>query len=104
MNDLTFNILKIVLAVSAAIITTYLVPYIKEHIDCSKRDTLSGIVKTAVEAMEQVVKESGKGAVKKQQVIAFVTAWINEHKIDITEDQLDMLIEAVVFEMNKGRK
>lgn len=104
MNDLTFNILKIVLAVAAAIITAHLVPFIKEHIDCSKRDTLNGIVKTAVEAMEQVIKEPGKGVVKKQQVIAFVSAWANEHKINITEDQLDKLIEAVVFEMNKERK
>ena len=104
MNDLTFNILKIVLAVSAAIITSYLVPFIKNSIESSKRNTLNDIVKTAVEAMEQVIKESGKGAVKKQQVIAFVSAWANEHKINITEDQLDKLIEAVVFEMNKERK
>lgn len=104
MNDLTFNILKIVLAVSAAIITTHLVPYIKNSIESSKRNTLNDVVKTAVEAMEQVIKESGKGAVKKQQVIAFVSAWANEHKINITEDQLDKLIESVVFEMNKERK
>lgn len=104
MNDLTFNLLKIVLAVSAAIITTYLVPYIKNSIESSKRNTLNDVVKTAVEAMEQVIKESKKGPVKKQQVIAFVSAWANEHKINITEDQLDKLIESVVFEMNKERK
>ena len=43
-------------------------------------------------------------AIKKANVIAFITAWLNTHDIKITEEQLDTLIEAAVFSMNNGDK
>ena len=51
--------------------------------------------------MEQTIRESGQGKAKKAQVIAFVSAWLAEHDMYITEEQLDKLIEAAVFTMNK---
>lgn len=101
MNEILFRVLIFVVTFLSLIITTYLVPYLKSLVDGYKYEQLLDTVKQAVEAMEQTVKESGQGKVKKAQVIAFVTAWLNEHNIQITEKQLDVLIEAAVHVMNK---
>lgn len=102
MNDLTFNILKIVISVVAALIAYYLIPVLKEKVKDAKYKKLIDAVKTAVEAAEQTFKESGMGKVKKDEVIKFVTSWMVEQGFIISDEQLDQLIEAAVFQLNKG--
>lgn len=99
MNDLTFNILKIVVSVSCALIALYLVPFLKNKLKEDKYSDLVVLIHTAVQAAEQTIG-AGKGKIKKAEVVAFVSAWLNEHKVYISEDQLDKLIEAAVFQMN----
>lgn len=101
MNDLTFNILKIVIAVSAALITAYLIPYIKNKLKDEKYAQLVAMVETAVRAAEQTFKGSGKGKLKKEDVLSFVHFWMVNNGIDISDAQLDELIEAAVFQLNK---
>lgn len=103
MNDVTFNILKIVLSIACALIAAYLVPLLKEKLKDAKYKNIIDAVKTAVEAAEQTFKEAGMGKVKKEEVIKFVTNWMIEQKFFITEEQLDQLIEAAVYQLNKGR-
>lgn len=103
MNDLTFNILKLVVSVSFALITVYLIPLIKNFIASEKYKDLVNIVKVAVLAAEQTIG-AGEGKMKKAEVISFVTNYMNEHGFVISEDQLSQLIEAAVFEMNKEIK
>lgn len=102
MNELTFNILKIVVSVVAALVATYLVPYIKAKTAETKYERLLHVVATAVRAAEQTIKGSGKGSLKKEEVMSFVTSWMAQHGIGITEDQLDQLVESAVYSMNKN--
>ena len=104
MNDITFTILKAVVSVCAALITAYVIPYLKTKLADAKYERLLKIVVTAVEAAEQTFKKAGQGAVKKDDVLVFVTKWMVDHGINITQEQLDRLIEATVFEMNKEKK
>lgn len=104
MNDLTFNVLKIVLSVVAALLAYYVIPYLKNKFKQDKYKDLVEAVAIAVEAAEQTFKEGGMGKLKKEDVIKFITAYLNENKIDISDDQLDRLIEAAVFQLNKGKK
>lgn len=104
MNDITFIILKLVVSVSFALITAYLIPLIKNKIASDKYKDLVDTIKVGVSAAEQVFKESGMGRVKKEDVIIFVNGWMSEHGITISEKQLSQLIEAAVFEMNKDKK
>ena len=104
MNDLTFNLLKIVISVVAALIAYYVIPYLKEKVKEAKYQDLVKAITIAVEAAEQTFKESGAGKIKKEDVIKFITAYLNENKIDISVEQLDRLIEAAVFQLNKGKK
>lgn len=97
MDELTFLILKIVLSVVAALITAYLIPYIKSQTKTKQQEELLAMVDVAVKAAEQSIKN---GQTKKLEATEFVTKWLNERGIKITEDQLDKLIEAAVYTMN----
>ena len=99
MNDLTFNILKIVVAVSTVFISVYVIPLLREKLNDSKYQRLLDMVEIAVRAAEQTIKADG--AVKKDEVVKFVTQWMLAHGISITQDQLDQLIECAVFNMNR---
>lgn len=41
------------------------------------------------------------GIVKKEEVMIFMTEWINKVGISITQEQLSQLIESAVYEMNQ---
>lgn len=68
--------------------TTYLIPFLKEK-------KLFVWVQKAVIAAEQKYQESGKGPEKKAYVIKFLKDHFN---LTLTEDELDLLIEATVKE------
>ncbi|WP_034465896.1 phage holin [Butyrivibrio proteoclasticus] len=101
MNEVTFNILKIVVSVVSALVAVYLIPFIKAKTADVKYQKLLDMVEVAVRAAEQTIKGSGQGAAKKEEVIKFVTDWMMEHGVTITYDQLEQLIEAAVFNMKR---
>lgn len=97
MNNITFLILKIVVSVCAALITAYAIPYMKRQTETEIGSAVLDFIDVAVRAAEQTL-EGGK--VKKEWVVAFVTTWLNQNGVKISEDQLDKLIEASVYAMN----
>ena len=99
MDDLTFIVLKIVVSVSAALISAFVIPLLKEKITDMRYQRLLDMVEIAVRAAEQVIGD-GNGHIKKDEVIKFVTDWMASHGIRVTEEQLDQLIEAAVYSMN----
>ena len=103
MNDITFNLLKIVVSVCAALIAYYLIPILKNKVEDDKYAQLLDLIDIAVRAAEQTVKGSGMGNVKKEYVISAVTEWMNKAGINITDAELTQLIEAAVFTMNRER-
>ena len=103
MNDLTFNILKIAVTLSTVFISAYLIPLIREKLASSKYDRLLQMVEIAVKAAEQMIGAE-YGAVKKDEVLKFVTKWMLEHGVAVSQEQLDQLIECAVFEMKREVK
>ena len=105
MNDLTFNILKIIVSVATVLISVYVIPLLKEKLNESKYQRLLDMVEIAVRAAEQTIKADG--SVKKDQVIEFVSYYMAQHGIAISHDQLDQLIECAVYnlkqEANNGK-
>ena len=104
MNDITFNILKIVVTVATALISVYVIPLLKEKLKDAKYQQLLEIVEVAVRAAEQTIKGSGQGAIKKDEVITFVTSWMISHGIQISAEQLDQLIECAVYNLKLEAK
>jgi len=102
MNDLTFNLLKIVVSIVTAIITVYLVPYLRNKLKEDKYAQLMEMIEIAVQAAEQTITGEKQGELRKDDVKAFIKAWMADHEIKgIYDYQIDELIESAVFEMNR---
>lgn len=100
MNDVTSIIVKIAVAVLLALVTKYLIPYFKTLRDDARWNRLINIVQVAVEAAEQMIHD--KGEIKKEDVVKFVTEWLNAQNISVSAEEIDRLIEAAVYKMNNG--
>ena len=93
------KIMTAVIGLIGAIITYVVVPYVKSKTTEKQRDNAKFWVQVAVSAAEQIYNEKGQGKIKKQYVVNF----LNEKGIAITDEQLDALIEAAVYEVNKSK-
>lgn len=102
MNEITFDVLKIVVSVCATLITVYVIPYLKSVKEDRKYKNLVDMVEVAVKAAEQTFRESGQGVRKKEEVMTFVCEWMQNHGINVSSYQLDQLIEAAVYQMKQG--
>lgn len=89
-------IIKIIIPILGAIITYLIVPLIKQKTTKEQRENIYFWVRVAVQAAEMIFNEKGKGKDKKQYVIDFLTS----KGINITMQELDVLIEAAVKELN----
>lgn len=92
--DLTV-IIEALAALIAAVITAFVIPYIKSRTTTTQFEKIKMWVTVAVEAAEQLYTGSGRGAEKKQYVVEF----LQEKGFKIDADSLDKLIEAAVFNL-----
>lgn len=88
-----------VIALIFIIVSIYLVPLIKNKIGDEQFTKLAGWVKFAVLKAEQVLTAE-TGEQKKKYVLSFIDEVLTENKINVTAEQLDVLIESAVKEMN----
>lgn len=95
MTDLT-PIVNAVIALIAAIITTFLIPWIKSKIDAAKLAQIVEWVGIAVRAAEQIYNESGMGEKKKQYVLNFLA----DKGFTLDPNSINAMIEAAVKELN----
>ncbi len=101
MNDITFMVLKVVISICTALVTVYLIPYIKTLKEDKRYAQLLAMVETAVKAAEQTWK-SETGQYKKSEVLSFVAHWMEENGVKVTQEQLDQLVECAVYRMKQG--
>lgn len=95
MTDLT-PIVNAVIALIAAIVTTFLIPWIKSKIDAAKLAHIVEWVGIAVRAAEQIYNESGMGEKKKQYVLDFLAS----KGFTLDPDSINAMIEAAVKDLN----
>lgn len=91
-------VLQAIVGLCAAIITTFVVPYIKSKTTKEQQTQINEWVRIAVAAAEQVYEGPGKGDEKK----AYVLTWLSNHGISVDEDKLDAMIEAAVYELTNN--
>lgn len=95
---MTFDITTIIEALAAliaAIISAFVIPWIKSKTSVAQFEKIKLWAEAAVEAAEQIYTGSGRGEEKKRFVIEFLAN--KGFKIDA--DSLDKLIEAAVFNL-----
>lgn len=81
----------------AAIVTAFVVPYIKSRTSAAQQAQMNAWVRIAVAAVEQTCKDF-KGAEKKKKVYD----WLRQHGILVDEERVDAMIEAAVYELKNG--
>lgn len=99
MNEQLFQIILALIPVFGVIITSVVVPYIKEKLGNEKLAKYEYWASMAVECAEMIFKEQGMGANKKEYVVNFLNEMFNKNKIVITEEQINILVESVVKQM-----
>ena len=101
MNELTFDILKVVISICAALVTVYVIPYLKTLKEDRRYSQIVEMVEVAVRAAEQTIKGAGKGVEKKKEVESIIYAWLLERGIEITPEQINQLIECAVYQLKQ---
>ena len=94
-NELITVIIKAVLAIISVVITTVIVPYIKERIGQDKYNKLVEYTKFAVRCAEQLYTPE-EWEQKKEYVSQYITEKATELGIGLNEQDIDLLIEGVV--------
>lgn len=101
-QDVLTYIIESLIGIAVVLVTTFVIPWIKNNIDAQKLQKFAYWVNIAVRAIEQKYKgQTGKGIVKKQEVINFLISTGILDNVDLTAEQ-DNIIESTVFDMNQG--
>ena len=98
MDELVFEIMRFVVVVAVILIVRYAVPFFKQLAETSKMDGIVQWVEQAVLYAQQVHWDA-PGEEKKAIVVKFLKELLEKKNISITDEQLDILIEAAVKAM-----
>ena len=96
--DLT-DIFEGVVMLLSAIVTTFIIPVLRQKLGDEKREKLLFWIKTAVSAAEQLYG-SKTGQQKKDYVVAFLLS----KGIVVDIDEVTALIESSVYKLTKAQK
>jgi LL-H family phage holin len=96
MNETLFNLLQICVVFVLGIIVRFFIPWAKEKIYNTKYGSVLEWVFKFVCAAEQTIT---KGDDKKDYVIKKLKNLVEQKKLNLTDEQIDALIESTVNEM-----
>ena len=103
MSDYLFCILQAVIIIVITLLTKYIIPWLKGKAIESDYAWITDIVTDCVLAAEQTIRDSGKGATKKDMVTNLVKDALERQHVEISEAQLDALIESAVYAMKEAQ-
>ena len=104
MDERLFQVILALIPVLGAIVTYFIIPFLKEKVGNERLTQYKEWATLAVRAAEMIWTETGHGADKKAYVVSYLNDLFNENKVVITEEQINILIEAAVQELNKNKK
>lgn len=101
MRDIYLEIAKLVLMILAALITRYLIPWIKAKTEGETISLICDWTAQAVLAAEQT-HGAGTGTEKKQIVREFIQKILAQKGVALTDEEIDIMIEAAVKQIQMG--
>lgn len=102
MSDKLFNIILLLIPIIGAVITSFIIPYLKAKVSSTQMEEIIKWVTKAVEAAEVLFDAPKSGNEKREYVINFIDRMFNSKKEVITKDQIRILLESAWKEMNKA--
>lgn len=103
MNEMIFEIMKLIVMIAVFIVTCYLIPWVRGKIGQDKLDEITKWVNAAV-LMAQQVYFAKTGAERKAIVVDLLKNILIAKNISVSDEQLDILIEAAVKAMRIEEK
>ena len=101
MRDILLEALKLALMITSLVITRYVVPWFKAKTENAVMQSVIDWTYQAVHAAEQA-HQALPGPDRKAIVTKFIKEVLQQKNISLTDEEIDMLIEAAVGQMNKG--
>lgn len=101
-SEIFTQLILLAITIIGAIITAYVVPFVKSKFTAEEITNLTYYIGLAVRAAEQIYTPE-QWAIKKEYVFKYAKEIIAEKlNITLTDAQLDAIIEGVVNEVKKG--
>ena len=104
MSENLFQLILSIIPVLGAIITYFIVPYLKAGIGSEKLSQYKEWAALAVKTAEMIWRETGCGPEKKSYAADVLNRLFNAKKTVVSEEQIHVLIEAAVQELNKSKE
>lgn len=98
MRDIVLEVLKLTIMIATFLITRYAIPFIRAKTENSVMQALIDWTGQAVLAVEQT-HDAGTGAEKKAIVTEFIKRMLMQKNISLSDEEIEMLIEAAVRQM-----
>ena len=99
MTDIT-PIVNAVIALATALVTAFVIPWIKSKTTAAQREEIDAWVQIAVTAAEQIYKGSGRGEEKKEYVLNFLKG----KGFEVDTASVNLMVESAVKNMNEAFK
>jgi LL-H family phage holin len=103
MRDIILELLKLTIMVATLVITRYVVPWIKAKTENEVMSTIIDLVAQAVLAAEQC-HQAEPGPERKAIVTKFIKTILEQKNLALSDEELDMMIEAAVKQMNATKE
>ena len=98
MNEYMFEICRVAAIIIGALLAYHIIPVLKAYIAKYWDENLLDFVKSCVYAAQQTMENNVD---KKRYVLAQVGEWIRMKGMDISDEQIDILIESAVLAMKR---
>lgn len=98
-SEMIVQIASIFITLVGVAFTYILLPLLKSKLSIEKQKHIEYWVRFAVGAAEQIFKGTNMGKMKKEYVIKF----LEKKNIDLTIEELDILIEAIVNQIKNNK-
>lgn len=102
MNESILNMIVTIIPIIGAILTYFIVPYIKASVGTEKLVHYKEWAALAVKSAEMIWTETGQGEDKKTYVVDFLNSMFNSKKTVLTKEQLHVLIESAVLALKNS--
>lgn len=100
-TELIIKIIVAIFTILYAIISAYLIPWIRTKIGSDKLEDIIIYTELAVRSAEQLYTAE-QWALKKEYVYNYISGLCAEHGIKLTPADIDVIIEGCVNEIKKG--
>lgn len=102
MREITLEALKLLIMVTVLVLTRFVVPWLKAKTSNETMQAVLDWTMQAVLAAEQA-HQAQTGAERKYIVTEFIKRILIQKNINLSDDELNTLIEAAVMQMNANK-